>query len=61
VYLPLTERERSALRRYAESEDRDPRIQAARFVREGLERVGILERAAPTRETDDGPSGEGGR
>jgi hypothetical protein len=43
MYLPLTDREKTALRELAEREDRDPRFQAARFVREGLERAGVLE------------------
>jgi hypothetical protein len=58
MYLPLTEREKSALREYSELEDRDPRIQAARFVREGLERVGILEPTASTIQQADHLPGE---
>lgn len=42
MYLPLTDREKAALRELSEREDRDPRFQAARFVREGLERAGAL-------------------
>jgi hypothetical protein len=42
VNVPLYEREREALIEFAIREDRDPRIQAARFIREGLERAGAL-------------------
>jgi hypothetical protein len=45
IYVPLDDRERKALRDLAEREDRDPRQQAARFVREGLRREGALEDA----------------
>ena len=46
VYAPLYTREREALVRFAEREDRDPRVQAARFIREGLERAGALNQPA---------------
>ena len=42
MYLPLSEQEKKALRDLAAREDRDPRQQAARFVREGLRREGAL-------------------
>jgi hypothetical protein len=51
MYLPLTERERAALRALAQTEDRDPRYQAARIVREALREAGALDRA------DDDPDG----
>jgi hypothetical protein len=42
MYLPLNEPEKKALLELARREDRDPRFQAARFVREGLERAGAF-------------------
>ena len=42
LYIPLAEHEKQALLALARSEDRDPRSQAARFVREGLVRAGAL-------------------
>jgi len=42
IYVPLTTPAKEALYELAEREDRDPRIQAARFIREGLERAGAL-------------------
>jgi hypothetical protein len=54
MYLPLTDREKSALRELSEREDRDPRFQAARFVREGLERAGALPPSIRT--VDDRPA-----
>jgi len=43
VYVPLDQHEVRALVRLAEREDRDPRRQAERLIREGLERAGALE------------------
>ena len=43
MYVPFPdEQTRRALIDYAVEQDRDPRVQAARFVREGLERAGAL-------------------
>ena len=42
VYAPLYTQEREALIKFAMKEDRDPRVQAARFIREGLKAVGAL-------------------
>ena len=42
VYAPLYTREREALIKFAMREDRDPRAQAARFIREGLKAAGAL-------------------
>ena len=42
VYVPLYRQEIDALVRLAEREDRDPRRQAARLLREALERAGTL-------------------
>lgn len=40
--IPLEVSEKEALFAYAEREYRDPRSQAALFVRQGLERLGFL-------------------
>ncbi len=48
MYLPLDEPIKRALLDYARHEDRDPRIQAVRFVREGLKRAGALTDERPT-------------
>jgi hypothetical protein len=46
IYVPLhDERIRRALVNVAEREFRDPRAQAAKFIVEGLERVGALTRS----------------
>lgn len=42
IYVPLDGELKRALVDVAVQQDRDPRFQAARFVREGLERVGAL-------------------
>jgi hypothetical protein len=43
MYVPLPDDQtRRALIDYATQQDRDPRVQAARFVREGLIREGAL-------------------
>ena len=42
MYLPLDEPIKKALLDYARREDRDPRVQAVRFVREGLKQAGAL-------------------
>lgn len=42
LYVPLSTTEKQALVDLARREDRDPRYQAARFVREGLIRAGAL-------------------
>ncbi len=42
VYVPLYQNEIDALVRFSDRKDRDPRKQAARFVREGLIRAGVL-------------------
>jgi len=58
VYIPLYQREIEALVRLSQHEDRDPRSQAARFVREGLKHAGVLtdERSAtPITTTSRGP------
>jgi hypothetical protein len=43
IFVPLDGTERSALTKLAEQEKRDPRAQAAILIREGLERLGILQ------------------
>jgi len=43
IGVRLYEEELEALRAIAQQEDRDPRRQAARLVREGLIRAGLLE------------------
>jgi hypothetical protein len=45
VYVPLYTREREALIKYAILAHRDPRVQAARFIREGLKAAGALDDA----------------
>ena len=45
IYLTLRADEAEALRELARQEDRDPRRQAARFVREGLKQAGVLREA----------------
>lgn len=47
LYIPLERDEARALVTLANREKRDPRLQAALFVRLGLERAGLLEQAAP--------------
>jgi hypothetical protein len=42
IYVTLRPVEAEALRDLARKEDRDPRRQAARFIRDGLERAGVL-------------------
>jgi len=42
VYVPLDQHEVGALVRLAEREDRDPRHQAARLLREALRQAGTL-------------------
>jgi hypothetical protein len=42
INAPLRPIEAEALLDYSRSQDRDPRRQAQRFIREGLERVGAL-------------------
>ncbi len=42
IFVPLPDVPREALYELAEREDRDPRVQAARFIREGLQRAGVL-------------------
>ena len=42
VYVPLPRDVKDALLTLAEREDRDPRRQAARLLREALERAGTL-------------------
>ncbi len=42
IFVPLPDVPREALYELAEREDRDPRVQAARFIREGLARAGVL-------------------
>jgi hypothetical protein len=42
IYVPLYTREREALIKFAMREDRDPRVQAARFIREGLKAAEAL-------------------
>ncbi len=42
IYVPLPTPAKEALYELAEREDRDPRVQAARFIREGLQRAGVL-------------------
>lgn len=42
ITAPLRPIEAEALLAFARREDRDPRRQAQRFIREGLERVGAL-------------------
>jgi hypothetical protein len=42
IYVPLSPDELDGLRTVGQSEQRDIRRQAARFIREGLERVGAL-------------------
>jgi hypothetical protein len=43
VYVPIYTCEREALIKFAMKEDRDPRVQAARFIREGLKAAGALD------------------
>ncbi len=48
IYVPLPdEQTRRALVNLAESEFRDPRAQAAKFIVEGLKRAGVLTDARP--------------
>lgn len=42
ITAPLRPIEAEALLGYSRAQDRDPRRQAQRFIREGLERVGAL-------------------
>jgi hypothetical protein len=42
IFVRLPEPERSALLDFADREWRDPRVQAAMFVVEGLRRAGVL-------------------
>lgn len=42
IYVPLEESERQALIKLSLAEKRDPRKQAALFVRRELERLGLL-------------------
>jgi hypothetical protein len=66
IYVPLDDCERKALRDLAEREDRDPRQQAARFIREGLRREGLLagesrpDDRAGGASTNDDPGTQGG-
>jgi len=43
IYVRLTTAEVEALKHLGRQEDRDPRQQAARFVREGLRQAGVLQ------------------
>ena len=42
VYVPLSADEMEALKALGRREDRDPRRQAKRILREGLEHAGVL-------------------
>jgi hypothetical protein len=48
IMITLQQNEREALRELAQRERRDPRDQAALFVRDGLQRVGLLPVDQPT-------------
>lgn len=48
IMISLRPAEAEALLALSEREDRHPRDQAARFLREGLRRAGVLEDAQPT-------------
>jgi hypothetical protein len=56
IFVPLPDVPREVLYELAEREDRDPRVQAARFIREGLELAGAL--TDTTRQTT-APAGPG--
>ncbi len=43
LYVPLEKDERKALVNLASREKRDARLQAALFIRQGLERAGLLQ------------------
>ena len=59
IYTPLNGDVKRALIDFAEQVDRDPRFQAARFVREGLVRAGALppaeQKTAPATATSELP------
>ncbi len=57
IFVPLPDRSREALYELAEKEWRDPRDQAAKFIVEGLKRVGALtnERSATQATAPAGP------
>lgn len=55
IYIPLEESERKALIQFSLAEKRDPRKQAALFVRRELERLGLLP-PTPKQEVTDEPS-----
>ncbi len=42
IFVPLDEKQKRALVRYAGAQYRDPRVQAALFIQRGLEAVGAL-------------------
>ena len=42
-YIVLSEEERTALQTMADQERRDPRMQAALLVRQGLEQAGLVQ------------------
>ena len=52
INVRLNEAEQDALVRFALREDRDPRVQAQRFIREGLIREGALTKAPPPEDDD---------
>jgi hypothetical protein len=43
IFVPLDEKQLTALILYAEKQYRDPRVQAALFIQRGLEQMGELE------------------
>ena len=59
VYVPLPHDVKDALLSLASREDRDPRRQAARLIREGLERAHVLN--DQTNETAGSPAPKGVR
>lgn len=53
IYIPLEESERKALIQFSLAEKRDPRKQAALFVRRELERLGLLPPTLKREVTDE--------